>query len=213
MADFVKVGYCWWCHVKWLFYHHGLSYPQAADGADGLYVYKIVPANMYNGSEMTDKKWRLILGIKRCLIITHRRDLACCLISGRGKNQCEGSNERLGSGRRSGIACYQLNDFLLKQTVLEGVPLGDSVWWSTGVFSEWVTKRQLKTTSSMRSALFWDFSQRRIVIPYRRFGTICRCYLEGSGTPCRILLGLSDPENGINRLSRNIGTELKFCAA
>jgi hypothetical protein len=64
---------------------------------------------VYNESEIADKEWRLILGIKRCLIITHRQDLACCEMSGRGKSRCEGSD-----ARRGGISCYQLNDFLLK---------------------------------------------------------------------------------------------------
>jgi len=31
----------------------------------------------------------------------------------------------------------------------------------------------------MRSAPFWDITQRRMVISYRRFGTTCRCHLLG----------------------------------
>jgi len=79
---------------------------------------------MYNESEIADKEWRLILGIKRCLIITHRQDLACCEMSGREKSQSEGSDEPLGSRRKSGISCYQLNDFLLKI----GCTSGGSSW-------------------------------------------------------------------------------------
>jgi len=30
----------------------------------------------------------------------------------------------------------------------------------------------------MRSALFWDFMQRRMVVSYRRFGTIYRSHLQ-----------------------------------
>lgn len=82
---------------------------------------------MYNESEIADKEWRLILGIKRCLIITHRQDLACCEKSGRGESQCEGSDEALGSRRRAGISCYQLNDFLLKIDCTSGGSSGDFV--------------------------------------------------------------------------------------
>jgi hypothetical protein len=31
-----------------------------------------------------------------------------------------------------------------------------------------------------RSALFWDITQRRVAILYRRFGTTCRSHLQGS---------------------------------
>jgi hypothetical protein len=150
--------------------------------------YITVAVNMYNESEIADKECRLILGIKRCLIITHRQDLACCEISGRGKSQFEGSDEPLGSGRGNGISYYQSNDFLLKTDCTSGVLLGDSVWWSAGVVLGWITKRQFKTTSSMRSANFWNFSQRRIVIPHRRFGTTCRCYLQGRAVHKEFLL-------------------------
>jgi len=33
---------------------------------------------------------------------------------------------------------------------------------------------------SSRSSLDWDFTQHRVVIPYRRFGTAYRSYLKGS---------------------------------
>jgi hypothetical protein len=32
------------------------------------------------------------------------------------------------------------------------------------------------------SALYWDITQRRVVIPYRRFGTTYRSYLQGGIT-------------------------------
>jgi len=41
----------------------------------------------------------------------------------------------------------------------------------------------------VRSALFWDVTQRGLVIPYRRFGTKYRSHLQGSRNPrltCRL---------------------------
>jgi len=38
----------------------------------------------------------------------------------------------------------------------------------------------------MTSALFWDFTQRRMVIPYRRFGTTYRSHPQGSRRPTRL---------------------------
>jgi len=40
----------------------------------------------------------------------------------------------------------------------------------------------------MRSALFWDFNQRRMLIPCRSFGTASRFHLQESNS----LLGLHD---------------------
>jgi len=40
-----------------------------------------------------------------------------------------------------------------------------------------------------------DFTQRRMVVSYQRFGTTYRS------------------QDGIDRLSRNVGTKLPFCAA
>jgi hypothetical protein len=37
---------------------------------------------------------------------------------------------------------------------------------------------------SVRSALFWGVTQRRVVILYRRFGTTCRSHLQGSRSLC-----------------------------
>lgn len=46
--------------------------------------------------------------------------------------------------------------------------------------------------------LFWGFTQRRVVIMYRRFGTACRYHLQGSRS-----LGILDPWTGkISRRSR-----------
>jgi hypothetical protein len=43
----------------------------------------------------------------------------------------------------------------------------------------------------MRSAFFWDFTQRRMVVPYRRFETTYRSRLQGPSRPR--LLGILDP--------------------
>jgi len=56
----------------------------------------------------------------------------------------------------------------------------------------------------MRSALFWDIMQRRLIIPYRRFGTTYRYHLQDSTSPKRI--HFLNTEDGTDRLSRNVGT-------
>jgi len=61
----------------------------------------------------------------------------------------------------------------------------------------------------LRPALFWDFTHRGIVIPYRRFGVTCLSHLQGSGC----LFGRLELEDGNDRFSRNVGTELLFYAA
>jgi len=38
-----------------------------------------------------------------------------------------------------------------------------------------------------RSTLFWDFTQRRIVVSYRRFGTNHQSHIQGSDSPRRPL--------------------------
>ena len=57
--------------------------------------------------------------------------------------------------------------------------------------SLWETKEdawfQASPAMSIRSALFWDFMQHRMVILYRRFGTTYRSHLQGSGNPRGIL--------------------------
>ena len=39
---------------------------------------------------------------------------------------------------------------------------------------------QASASVQIRFALFWDVTQRRVVIPCRRFGTACRSHLQGS---------------------------------
>ena len=57
----------------------------------------------------------------------------------------------------------------------------------------------------MRSALFCNIMQRRVIIPYRRFGTTYQYHLQGPRSPKRIhFLNLED---GTNRLSRDVGAE------
>jgi hypothetical protein len=51
----------------------------------------------------------------------------------------------------------------------------------------------------MRSALFWDVTQRRVVILYRRFGPIFK--------------GQEVQEDGTDTLSRNVGKGLPLDAA
>jgi hypothetical protein len=66
----------------------------------------------------------------------------------------------------------------------------------------------------LRSALFWDITQRRVVILYRRFGTIYRPHLQESRSTEEILsLGFLTLENGNERISWNVGTELPLYAA
>jgi hypothetical protein len=58
--------------------------------------------------------------------------------------------------------------------------------------------------SLLRSALFWDITQRRAVIPYRCFGTTYRSHLQELRNPRREL----PLEVGTDWLSRNVGTQL-----
>jgi hypothetical protein len=55
----------------------------------------------------------------------------------------------------------------------------------------------------MRSALFWDFTQRGKVIPYRRFGTTYHPVFKDQS----YYLALDD---GTETLSRNVDKELPF---
>jgi hypothetical protein len=59
----------------------------------------------------------------------------------------------------------------------------------------------------IRSALCWDITQRRVVIPYRRFGATCWAHLQGSKSKKKSLDFLTD-EDGADTLSRNVGKEL-----
>ena len=61
--------------------------------------------------------------------------------------------------------------------------------------------------SILRFVLFWDITQRRVVIPYGRFGTTYPPQLQGSK---RNSLAL---ENRTDWLSRLFGKELTLCAA
>ena len=63
---------------------------------------------------------------------------------------------------------------------------------------------QQKTYFIMRSALFWGFIQRRIVVCYRCSRTFCRFCLQGSSLAV---------EDGTDRLSINVGKNLQFCAS
>jgi len=56
----------------------------------------------------------------------------------------------------------------------------------------------------MRFAIFWDITQRIVVISYRRFGTTYPPHLQESNSRVKII-GLED---GTDRLSRNVGKEL-----
>jgi hypothetical protein len=58
--------------------------------------------------------------------------------------------------------------------------------------------------SLLKSALFLDITQRRVVISYRRCGTTYRPHLQGLRNP-RKELTLEDWKD---RLSRNVGKEL-----
>jgi len=64
----------------------------------------------------------------------------------------------------------------------------------------------MQTTCLIRTALFWDITQRREAVPYRR----C-CQPVGpifKGQEIQELLTL---ENGIDRLSRNVGKSTLRC--
>jgi len=54
-----------------------------------------------------------------------------------------------------------------------------------------------------------------MVIPYHRFGTTCLLQLKGqeSKKKADFLLGFFTPEDGTDRLSRNVGKELPLLAA
>jgi hypothetical protein len=60
------------------------------------------------------------------------------------------------------------------------------------------------TLICMRSSLFWDVTQRRLVVSYRRFGTSYRSQLQGSIFKGRTVDWLIH-EDGTDRLSRNVG--------
>jgi hypothetical protein len=65
---------------------------------------------------------------------------------------------------------------------------------------------QASASKQMRSELFWDFRQRRMVIPYRRFGTTYQTRIQA-------FLGVLTLEDGTDILSRNVGKKLPLYAA
>ena len=68
---------------------------------------------------------------------------------------------------------------------------------------------QEQTCRHKRCPLLWHFTERRAVIPYRRFGTAYRPHLQGSKSPGFDFLILEDVTG---RLFRNVSTELLLCA-
>ena len=65
---------------------------------------------------------------------------------------------------------------------------------------------RIKVKKYLRSALFWDFTQHRNVVCYRRFGTTYRSRYESQAP--RLL----DLEDGKKRSSRIVGNKLQFYA-
>jgi len=55
-------------------------------------------------------------------------------------------------------------------------------------------------------SLFWDVTQHRLLVCYRRFGTTCRPNFQGSSSGMLDLLRW-------NRLSRNVCCSLPICTA
>ena len=49
--------------------------------------------------------------------------------------------------------------------------------------NEGVTRLHASAAKQSRCALFWDITQRRMAIPYRRFGTTSRFHIQGSSSP------------------------------
>jgi hypothetical protein len=73
------------------------------------------------------------------------------------------------------------------------------------MFSEYVPISEIQqAVCPLRSALFWDFTQHRMVVPYWRFRTTYWFHLRG---PSCVAL-----EYGTDRLSWNIVTELQLNA-
>jgi hypothetical protein len=56
----------------------------------------------------------------------------------------------------------------------------------------------------MRSSLFWDVTQSRLVVSYQRFGTTYRSYLQGSSSQRPL-------KDGTNTLSRHVVTTNLRC--
>ena len=76
------------------------------------------------------------------------------------------------------------------------------------------TKFQASAAMEMRSALSWVFTQRVVLIPYRRFGRPVDPIFKGQDSKQRaFFLGFLSLYNGIERKSRNVVKELPTRAA
>ena len=71
---------------------------------------------------------------------------------------------------------------------------------------------QASSTKQIRTGLFWIIRQRVAVISYRRFGTTYRSH-HGSRIQKQFWIGFLNPEDGTDRLSRNVGKNLPLLAA
>jgi len=69
-----------------------------------------------------------------------------------------------------------------------------------------VSTSQRTDCPEKRTALFWVITQRVVVISYRRFGTTYQSHPQGSRGPL-------NPEDGTDKLSRNVGKKLPLLAA
>ena len=58
----------------------------------------------------------------------------------------------------------------------------------------------------MRYPLFWDFTQGRMAVPYRRFRTPIGPIVKDQAVQEDLAL-----QGGIDTLSRNVGKEVPFC--
>ena len=61
----------------------------------------------------------------------------------------------------------------------------------------------------MRSLLFWDFTQRRLVVGYRRFGTTYRFHLQGSSSPVSFY-GITSYQSTLCKILEERRCHLKF---
>jgi hypothetical protein len=69
--------------------------------------------------------------------------------------------------------------------------------------------RNFRASAAMqtRSAVLWDIAKLCVVILYRRFGTAYRFHIG------RVVFDFLILEDGTDRLSRNVGTELPYNSA
>jgi len=73
--------------------------------------------------------------------------------------------------------CYMNKNFILYR-IASRSPTA-SLWTFSVKYLYW----ELSVNGYMRSSLFWDFTQPRFVVRYRRFGRICPCPLQdGAGS-------------------------------